>query len=82
MAEAVRVAQRRECKIWTKMDGETNVLYEVYPGGRNARWTLDQLYARENRAAMKPAIRDRAWYEENDPQSLVDSINGNFDPLT
>lgn len=24
---------------------------------------------------------DRAWYEENDPQSLVDSINGNFDPL-
>jgi hypothetical protein len=26
-------------------------------------------------------FRDRAWYEENDPQSLVDSINGNFDPL-
>jgi hypothetical protein len=55
LAEAVRVAQWRECKIWTKMDGETNILYEVWPGGRNVRWTLDQLYARENRAATKPA---------------------------
>jgi hypothetical protein len=27
-------------------------------------------------------FRDRTWYEENDPQYLVDSINGNFDPLT
>jgi hypothetical protein len=32
-----------------------NKLYEVWPGGRNVRWTLDQLYARENRAATKPA---------------------------
>jgi hypothetical protein len=55
IAEAVRVAQRSERKIWTKMDGETNVLYEVWPGGRNVRWTLDQLYEHENRAAMKPA---------------------------
>jgi hypothetical protein len=55
MAEAVKLAQRRECKIWSKMHGETNFLYEVFPGGRNVRWTLDQLYECENRAAMKPA---------------------------
>ena len=32
--------------------------------------------------AMKPIEHDREWYEENDPQSLVDSLRGNPDPLT
>jgi len=45
LLEAVCLAKTMEHKIWARLDGETNMLYEVYPGGRNIRWPIETLRA-------------------------------------
>ena len=55
LLSALNFAKKYERKIWAKVRGETDHLYEVWPGGRNICWPLDMLRARERRQEMQKA---------------------------
>jgi hypothetical protein len=48
---AIEVARQNEHKIWAKLRGDDNHVYEVWPGGRNVAWPVDMLEKRRQRQA-------------------------------
>jgi hypothetical protein len=54
LASAVNHAKKNERKMWFRLRGDQNHLYEVWPGGRNIAWPIDILERRRKRQEPLP----------------------------
>ena len=55
---AVNVARQQEQKIWARLRGDDEHVYEVWPGGRNVKWPRTTLEKRHERDLIRPARRE------------------------
>jgi hypothetical protein len=55
LLSAVALAKSFDHKIWVKLRGDYETLYEVWPGGRNIAWPKGMLRERDRRRETKKA---------------------------
>ena len=56
---AVQLAVNRHRKVWVRLDGEPDGVYEVYPGGRNTYYSNALLDRRRKRRELPLPAKDR-----------------------